>query len=260
MARHAFALAAAIALLAVSLGCSNSNTLSPVAGTQTFTGSLKATAPATVSPVNGQLLIASTLTATAAIPQFDAVALQYRFQIFNDAGSQVQDSGPVDSPVWKLAQGLTPNQRFTWKVRAEYQGAPGPWSTTASFQSGDPAPSFVGPIGDWQHCAGRVGILLSACVHAAVQPRNSVGALEVVKRVAWLVRGEGGGLLIKTGGENIVLWQGYSFSASRMCFSNGQLYKLIGDSGPGGANYPDFTDNGFVDPAFCVPAIDPSKP
>ena len=262
MARSILALVSAIALVTVSLSCTNANTLTPAPGAQAFPDSLKATAPATVSPVNDQFLSASTrtLTATAAVPQFEAVALQYRFQIFNDAGSLVLDSGPVNSPVWKLTQDLTPNQRFTWKVRAEYQGTPGPWSTTAAFRSGDPLPSFVGPIGDWQHCAGLVGVALSVCVHAAVRPTNSVGGLEVVKRVAWLLRGDGAGLLIKTSGDNIVPWQGYSFSSSRICFPDGHIYKLISDAGPGGTNSPDFADNGFVETSLCVPAIDPIKP
>lgn len=259
MNRHAFALASASALLAVSLGCTNSNTLSPAPGVQTFANSLKATAPTPVSPVNDQVLSGNTFTATPAVPQFGTIALQYRFQIFSDTGSQVLDSGPVSSPVWKTVN-LTPNKRFTWKVRAEFEGTPGPWSTTASFQSGDPAPSFVGPIGDWQHCAGLVGSALSGCVNAAVRPKNSVGDLEVVKRVAWLARGDGAGLLIKTSGENTVLWQGYSFSASRICFPDGHIYKIISDAGPGGANSPDFSDNGFVETSLYVPAIDPSKP
>jgi len=258
MNRPARALVGVFALLAAAPGCSNSTALAPAPGAETFTSSLKATAPVPVSPVNGQLLSGGTFTATPAVPQFGAIALQYRFQIFSDTGTQVLDSGPVNSPVWKTPN-LTPNRALTWKVRAEFEGTPGPWSATASFQSGDPLPSF-GPVGDWQHCAGLVGSSLSACVHAAVKPTNSVGDLEVVKRVAWLVRGDGAGLLIKTSGENIVLWQGYSFSASRMCFANGQLYKLISDAGPGGTNSPDFSDNGFVDPALCVPAIDPSKP
>lgn len=256
MNRHAFALVGASALLAASLGCANSNALAPAPGAQTFASSLKATAPIPVSPVNDQVLSGNTFTATPAVPQFAAVALQYRFQVFNDTGSQVLDSGPVNNPVWKTLN-LTPNKRFTWKVRAEFEGAPGPWSSTASFQSGDPAPSFVGPIGDWQHCAGLVGLNLSECVHAAVNPKNSVGGLEVIKRVAWLARGDGAGLLIKTGGDNVVLWQGYSFSSSRICFPNGHIYKLISDAGPGGGNNPIFSDNGFVDTALYVPAIDP---
>ena len=78
--------------------------------------------------------------------------------------------------------------------------------------------------------------------------------------MAWLLRGEGAGLLIKDSGENIVLWQGRSFSATRICYPNGQIYKLMNDAGPGGANSPAFDDNDFVEPALYVPAIDPSKP
>jgi hypothetical protein len=87
-----------------------------------------------------------------------------------------------------------------------------------------------------------------------------VGDFEVVKRVAWLLRGDGAGLLIKVGGENVVLWQGYSLSATRICFQDGHIYKLIGDAGPGGANSPGFSDNEFVEKTLYVPAIDPSKP
>jgi hypothetical protein len=259
MKRNSVALAGMAGLLAASLGCS-SNTLSPAADATTFTGALKATAPVPVSPVNGQLLSGNTFTATAAVPQFAAIVLQYRFQVFSASGSQVLDSGPVNSPVWKTFN-LTPNQPLTWKVRAEYQGAAGPWSAATSFASGDPAPSFVGPIGDWQHCGSFVkDIELSICVNDAVRPTNSVGDLEVVKRIAWLRRGQGAGLLIKTGGDNVVLWQGYSLSASRICFSNGQVFKVISDAGPGGGNRADFSDNGVVDLASYVPAIDPSKP
>ena len=81
----------------------------------------------------------------------------------------------------------------------------------------------------------------------------------MTKRVAWALRGEGAGLLIKEGGENIVPWQGRSFSASRICYPDGHIYKVIGDAGPGGANAPGWSDNGFVEKKFYVPAIDPSK-
>ena len=57
-----------------------------------------------------------------------------------------------------------------------------------------------------------------------------------------------------------MLWEGYSFSASRICFPDGRIYKIISDAGPGGKNAPDFSDNGLVDPTLYVPAIDPSKP
>lgn len=98
------------------------------------------------------------------------------------------------------------------------------------------------------------------CVHAAVQPgASSTRAFEVTKRVAWLLRHEGGGLLIKDGGENIIFWEGYWFSIGRICFPNGQIYKIITDVGDGGANGPGYDDNGFVDPSRYVPAIDPGR-
>src|SRR5262249_27825096 len=98
------------------------------------------------------------------------------------------------------------------------------------------------------------------CVWNTIRPVDSVGDMEVVKRVAWLLRGEQAGLLIKTSGDNIINWQGYSFSASRICYPDGHIYKIISDAGPGGANTPTLFDNDFVDPTMYVPAIDPSKP
>ena len=101
---------------------------------------------------------------------------------------------------------------------------------------------------------------LVECIHATIKPRNEHEAFEVTKRVAWALRGQGGGLLIKNGGENIVSWQGYSFSAGRVCFPDGHIYKVITDVGPGGANGPQWADNDFVDRSLYVPAIDPSRP
>src|SRR5205823_8915709 len=102
-------------LFAASLGCT-SNALAPVSGATDFTDSLKATVPTPVSPVNDQVLTGNTFRATAAVPQFGPVALQYRFQVFSDTGAQALDSGPVNSPVWQTLN-LTPNKHFTWKVR-----------------------------------------------------------------------------------------------------------------------------------------------
>jgi hypothetical protein len=250
-------------MLAVSLACTSSPATAPSETTTTFEGAVKVSAPTVQSPVNNQQIgsLTPTLSATAATGQYTPLTLQYRFQVLNDSGVIAQDSGVVGGPSWTTTQALTPNSLFTWRVRAEYQGAAGPWSASGSFTTPDPPPPFPGPIGDWQACAPRTDKAdLVSCVWDAVRPTNSVGDLEVSKRVAWLLRGEGAGLLIKNGGENIVLWQGYSFSASRICYPDGHIYKLISDAGPGGANTPVFTDNGFVDPTLYVPAIDPSKP
>lgn len=265
--RLACAIAAAAALAAAGCASDSAAPLAPAAASTSVAipdASLKVSAPTPQSPTNdlrSASLTSTTLVAAAATAQYTTLTLQYRFQVFNDAATLVQDSGLVNAPTWTIAMTLTPLKRYTWRVRAEYQGAAGPWSSVASFTTPEQPPAYNKPIGDWQSCGGQTKkISLVTCVWNAVSPTNSVGDLEVIKRVAWLLRGEGGGLLIKNGGENVVLWQGYSFSASRMCFSDGHIYKLISDAGPGGANSPIFDDNGFVDVSLYVAAIDPSKP
>ena len=96
------------------------------------------------------------------------------------------------------------------------------------------------------------------CVWNFVRPTNSVQDFEIVKRVAWLLRNQGGGLLLKGSGENVVPWRGKNFSASRVCFpGDGHIFKIISDAGPGGANLRVWSDNDFVDRSSCLPAIDP---
>lgn len=256
----------ALALAAAASGCTSSSTpLAPVptAATANPDASLKATAPTVQSPVNDQVVAAlapNTFTAGSATSLYASLALQYRFQVFNDAGTLTLDSGPLATPRYTATVTLTPLVRYTWRVRAEFQGTPGPWSSTASFRTPSQPPAYNRPIGDWQRCAGLTTTALVECVWDKVNPTDSVSDMEVTKRVAWLLRGDGAGLLIKTSGENVVLWAGYSFSAARICYPDGHIYKILGDAGPGGANSPGFSDNGFVDPTLYVPAIDPSTP
>jgi hypothetical protein len=261
--------ACALALAAAAAGCnSSSSPAAPLAPAQSAAtpipeASLKATAPAVQSPVNDQVVAAlapNTFTAGAATSLYTPLALQYRFQVFNDLGTLVLDSGLMTAPRFTATTTLTPLTRYTWRVRAEFQGTAGPWSTTASFRTPQQPPAYNRPIGDWERCAGLHTTALVECVWDKVRPTDSVSDMEVTKRVAWLLRSEGGGLLIKTSGENVVLWAGYSFSATRICFPDGHIYKIIGDAGPGGTNGPGFADNEFVDAALYVAAIDPKTP
>jgi hypothetical protein len=123
-----------------------------------------------------------------------------------------------------------------------------------------PAPAPADPLFG---CGGIPDKLqLVQCIHGHIRPIDHVGAFEVSKRVAWALRGEGAGLLIKNGGENIAAWQGQLFSASRIVYPNGHLFKVIYDAGPGGVNGPSWQDEG-VDVALqsrYVSAIDPSLP
>ena len=126
------------------------------------------------------------------------------------------------------------NQTYYWRVQAKDTGdsqAVSPWSGTQVFTTAQPAPppsgggGGGGPIGggNWQACGSTPGDTLVQCVRDAVYVQSTeANAFDVTKRVAWLLRGQGYGLLIKNGGENIIPWQGYSFSISRIVRTNGR--------------------------------------
>ncbi|HEY3043771.1 MAG TPA: hypothetical protein VGJ39_07085 [Vicinamibacterales bacterium] len=102
---------------------------------------------------------------------------------------------------------------------------------------------------------------LVECIWDHIHPTDHITAFEVTKRVAWALRGEGAGLLIKNAGENIAAWQGRLFSSSRIVYPDGRLVKVISDAGPGGANAASWQDNGdYVDRSLYVPAMDPNLP
>ena len=87
-------------------------------------------------------------------------------------------------------------------------------------------------------------------------------AFQFVMRVADRLKGEGCGLLQKgPGGENEVVYQGTSYSASRVCYPSGQIYKVLTDVPSG--NGPTWADNGTVPasryrPALPVEGADPN--
>lgn len=75
------------------------------------------------------------------------------------------------------------------------------------------------------------------------------GAFEVVKRVAWNLRGQGFGLVAKSGGSNC---QGYS---TDLIQSASQWVDILGDAG--GQNEPQWSPHSDVTPSMWRPAIDP---
>jgi hypothetical protein len=167
------------------------------------------------------------------------------------------------------------NKTYYWRVQARDTGdslALSPWSATQTFVTQQPAPAAPaggggGPVGggNWQACGSTPGDTLVACVRAAVYIQSTeAGAFEITKRVAWLLRNQGFGLLIKNGGENVIQWQGYSLSVSRIVRSNGALIKVLSDAGNGGSNGATWDDSldfpGAVSPSMYVPAINPDLP
>lgn len=100
---------------------------------------LKATAPVPVSPIGGaQITDTVTLVTSRSTGTFSDVAFSYRFQV-RSGSTIVHDSGLVGgaggSVTHSPAQAFEPDTALTWRVRAEYQGAFGPWSADASFKT-----------------------------------------------------------------------------------------------------------------------------
>ncbi len=145
------------AVLATAMACSKQNE-SPVSPGSSPTSpespaapdgsTLKVTKPVAVSPINNAQPDQLTLTATKARGKFADIPLSYEFEVYNAANQRVYTSGVIAgvasgdnvSHTATSAQ-LAFDAAHTWRVRAVYQGANGPWSDNASFRS--PAGGYV---------------------------------------------------------------------------------------------------------------------
>jgi len=102
---------------------------------------LKATAPTAQSPINSQVIEDPEVTlriANATTSHAEGIPLTYRFRVFNGAGNLAYEVGNLvagagGTTSHTITATLEAEQRYTWQTRAEYQGAFGPWSSTASF-------------------------------------------------------------------------------------------------------------------------------
>jgi hypothetical protein len=143
MSRYTVVVAGVALFIGLTLACT-SNPAAPLApstssSTSTATkaadgSTLKVTAPVPQSPVNDQkLTTAPVLAVNAATATFGTTpALQYRFEVYNPANTLVA-SGVVSATSFSVTTTLAGNVRHTWRVRAEFQGSVGPWSTLGSF-------------------------------------------------------------------------------------------------------------------------------
>lgn len=154
MFRHKYALLGAGCLLAATVACSNTG--SPVSPNAALLGSgaagpngetLKIGAPATVSPTGGARSdIGLVLVVGNVTGQYTTFPVTYRYEIRNAAGTtvatgtQAAGSGSQTSIAVNNAS-LAFDADHSWRVRAEFSGAFGPWSAAASFKS--PAGSYI---------------------------------------------------------------------------------------------------------------------
>src|SRR5205823_700255 len=95
-------------------------------------------APVPVSPINNQQAKdAPTLIATPTAMNFDGrtADLQYHFEVYDESGVKILDSGLLETPTFQITTSLAFKTRHTWRVRAEFRGRVTAWSTPASFNS-----------------------------------------------------------------------------------------------------------------------------
>jgi hypothetical protein len=128
----------------VSPGSSTTGTDSPAAPDGS---TLKATKPVPVSPINNAQPDQLVFTATKSHGKFADIPLSYEFEVYNASNTRVYTSGVVGAGTGDnvthtaTSANLAFDAPHTWRVRAVYQEARGPWSDNGSFRS--PAGGYI---------------------------------------------------------------------------------------------------------------------
>lgn len=138
---RALRIPAAVSALAIAIACSRTAapTAPPAPSVSSSAASdgstLKVTAPVPTSPINSAQVTSNPTLVTSAAAGAGTAALQYRFEVFNEAGTRVEQSSLTNSPSYVVTSTLEFAKTYTWRARAEYQSHVGPWSGTAKFVS-----------------------------------------------------------------------------------------------------------------------------
>lgn len=138
-------------VLAVSLACGQSNPISPSGPANAAFGAapdgstLKIAAPTLTSPAdNFQFLAGSgsvTLTWTNVVGTYAAFPVTYEVEVKNAAGTVVANPKALpttagDTTSWVVSPALVAETNHTWRVRATFGQAFGPWSSGRQFKTG----------------------------------------------------------------------------------------------------------------------------
>lgn len=97
---------------------------------------LKIGAPTLTSPIGGVQLQTSvvTLTFSAVTGTYASFTPSYEIEFRNPAGTLLANP-TITGTSYTVTATLDFDTIYTWRVRATYQGAVGPWSSTASFKT-----------------------------------------------------------------------------------------------------------------------------
>ena len=138
-----------VAVLSVALAACSANPASPTGPSAAKAGStaaasdgstLKATAPGTVSPVNGEAAVSRspTLVWTNAVTSYQqGFSMSYELEL-SGAGSVVYTQtvgGSPDSGSHQVAMELPYDTPYFWRIRAVSGASVGPWSGYAEFKT-----------------------------------------------------------------------------------------------------------------------------
>jgi hypothetical protein len=109
---------------------------------------------------------------------------------------------------------------------------------------------FASPLFAQNH-EGIVQSVKAQLVATGANLAGPCGAFEITKRVAWILRGEGAGLLHKNPGQN----QCAGVGVDVVIYQDGRLFDILTDSG--GANGPVWHQIESVSPSLWRPPVDP---
>jgi hypothetical protein len=169
-------LAVPTALLVAACSQSPQSPVSPSAAASSTAAyadgsTLKFTAPVPGSPVNGDTIegLRPTFAFSNATAKFTpAVAPLYRIQLLDGGGNVIGDriaEQGAGSTTYASDVNLANDTNYQWRVRAEFEGQPGPWSAVAAFKTAA-APvaggAFTGGVGAQRSIGVQeaVGILI----------------------------------------------------------------------------------------------------
>jgi len=158
MDRRMLRLAAGLAAVVFTVACAQ-NPESPLSPSATDSSTaanpdgstLKVTAPTPVSPADGTVAdsVRPAITFANSAGRFQNVGFSYRVQVFNAAGAAIAELTVAQDASGQTSLGaeadLAFDTEYRWRVRAEFQGEAGPWSSVWSFRT--PARVAVGSSG-----------------------------------------------------------------------------------------------------------------